>query len=422
MLDCYEYRRLLHLVLVRFQPQFTHQILYLPIESVAASQYKEIMIGLTIEAKDDRGLFSPDHSTHIRIKSSSQQQHRASLPPGYAKHHIVYLDSIHMPLAKFDFDHTIEVYHSTPANLVAERIRTATIVVSVLTPVGASDLDQAPTVRLIAALCSGCSWIDKPYCQRRGIDVVHVPHASIEAVGEHFLGLYFACRRRIPAVNQCVKDSQTWKTKKTLTKHFWNGGPPLSCKQETLGIIGYGRLGQRIEDLCRNIGFDKVLVAERKGAKTVRDGRLRFEQVLEQSTVIAVACSLTDEALGMIHEAELKRMRKDAIIVNIARGGIIDEAALATALKEGWIYGAALDVLQNEPAGPGSSLLLPETEHGEADVPNLVLTAHLAWFAGSTMQAMQECNRDGIAAFIEDRMTDPSIQSSVIVHNGRIWK
>lgn len=344
------------------------------------------------------------------------------LPEGYDKHHIVMLEAVHLPLAELPFPHTIEKHLRTSSDQIAERIKAATIVISNVIDVKPSDMDQAPHLQLLAILATGMGWVDKPYCAKRGISVVNAPSANIPAVSEHFLGLYFASRKRIAVIDEIVHTGDEWVKTGSLTKKVWPQGPPLGCSQETLGIIGYGALGKRIESLCNGIGFNEVLIAERKGAKEIREGRVRFEEVIQRCTAFCIVCPKEPDTIDLIGEEELKMMRPDALLVNVARGGIVNEPALAKALKEGWIFGAATDVLDKEPGGPGTTPLLPDLEKGEEEVPNLIITSHVAWFSGTTIAKLQGINRDAMTAFVEGRMYDPKVRACVAVHDGKIWK
>lgn len=344
------------------------------------------------------------------------------LPQGYDKHHIVMLEAVHLPLAELSFPHTIDTYLRTSPDQIAERIKPATIVISNIIDVKPSDMDQAPHMQLLAILATGMGWVDKPYCAKRGISVVNAPSANIPAVSEHFLGLYFASRKRIGVINELVHTNDEWVKTGSLTKKVWPQGPPLGCSQETLGIVGYGALGKRIESLCKGIGFNEVLIAERKGAKQTREGRVRFEEVIQRCTTFCIVCPREPDTIDLIGEEELKMMRPDALLINIARGGIVNELALAKALKEGWIFGAATDVLDQEPGGPGTTPLLPDLEKGEEEVPNLIVTSHVAWFSQTTIAKLQGINRDAMTAFVEGRMYDPKIRACVAVHDGKIWK
>ncbi|CAK3922843.1 Glycerate dehydrogenase [Lecanosticta acicola] len=344
------------------------------------------------------------------------------LPPGYEKHHIVFLEAVHLPLAPLPFEYSIDSYQRTFRSEIAERIKPATIVISNVNTVTPADMDTAPHLQLLAILATGMAWVDKPYCARRGITVLNAPSANIDAVSEHFLALYFASRKRVGVIDQTVRTSDEWLQTNSLTKKVWPQGPPLGCKQETVGIIGYGALGKRIETLCRALGFKEILVAERKGARDVREGRMDFEELLRRSTTIVVVCPREPETIDLISERELKSMRKEALLINIARGGIVNEAALAKALQEDWIFGAATDVLNTEPGGPGTTPLLPDLDKGEKEVPNLIVTSHVAWFSGVTIETLQNINKDAMTAFVEGRMYDPKVKACVAVHDGKIWK
>ncbi|KAI5366446.1 putative D-isomer specific 2-hydroxyacid dehydrogenase, catalytic domain-containing protein [Septoria linicola] len=350
------------------------------------------------------------------------RQNPPSLPPGYDKHHIVFLEAVHLPLAELSFPHTIDEYSKTLPSEVAERIKPATIVISNVINVKPSDMDNAPHLQLLAIMATGMGWVDTKYCASRGISVVNSPGANIDAVSEHFLALQLASRKRIGVVDQTVKTTDEWRQTNSLTKKVWSKGPPLGMKQETLGILGYGALGKNIERLAKAIGFNEVLISDRKGATQLRDGRAAFEEVIRRSSTIVLVLPREPDTINLIDEAELRAMRDDALVINIARGGIVNEAALAKALKEGWIFGAATDVLDTEPAGPGSTPLLPDLSKGEEAVPNLLITSHVAWFAQPTLSNLQRIIRDAMTAYVKGRMYDPKEKHVVAVHDGKIWK
>ena len=169
--------------------------------------------------------------------------------------------------------------------------------------------------------------------------------------------------------------------KGTLTHTF--GGYPNTLPPETMAIIGYGSLGQRIAALTRVLGM-KVVVAERKGQSSVREDRTAFETCLRDATVVVVTATKSAETINMIADSEFATMRRDAILINVARGGIVNERDLVAALRQGAIAGAAVDVFEVEPPIRGLSPLLDETN------PNLTLSAHLAWFSVETVQNLQD--------------------------------
>lgn len=159
----------------------------------------------------------------------------------------------------------------------------------------------------------------------------------------------------------------------------------------TLGIIGYGFLGKSVAKLAQAMGM-QVLVAERRSAATVREGRTPFQEVLQRSDVITLHCPLTEETRNLIDEREFQEMNQDSLLINTARGGLVNEGALIQALQEGLIAGAAFDVLIEEPPRKGNALL-------DADLPNLIVTPHIAWASREAMQTLADQLVDNLEAF-----------------------
>jgi phosphoglycerate dehydrogenase-like enzyme len=345
-----------------------------------------------------------------------------ALPPGKDKHHIVVLEGIHAKMPSFDFPHTIDVYPRTQPSDVAERIKDATIVVACVIPVGPKEMDAAPHLGILAVMAVGIGWVDKDDCARRGVTVTKCPAGNVDAVSEHFLGLYFSSRKRIVQVHNSLTTSSEWVDKGTLTK-LWPSGPPLGCNQETLAILGYGTLGTRIAKLAKAVGFKEVIISERKNGTGAREGRVSFDEALARATVICVSLPKEQDTIDLISEKELRRMRPEALIINVARGGIVNEAALARALREGWIAGAATDVLETEPGGPGTSPLLPDISKGEPEVPNLTVSSHVAWFSQSTIAKYQRLLKEGIEGWAAGTLqeNEEKVHVAVVVHNGKIW-
>ncbi len=160
----------------------------------------------------------------------------------------------------------------------------------------------------------------------------------------------------------------------------------------TLGIIGYGALGQAVEKLASALGMN-VLIAERKDAETLRAGRTSFAETLRASDVLSLHCPLTDETRHLIGAAEFELMKREALLINTARGGLVDESALVAALREGRIAGAGFDVLSREPPVEGNPLL-------ELRLPNFILTPHVAWASREAMQTLADQLIDNLEAFV----------------------
>jgi phosphoglycerate dehydrogenase-like enzyme len=297
------------------------------------------------------------------------------LPPGKDRHHVVVLEGVHVAMPTFDFPHTLDTYPRTPADKVLERIKDASIVITCVEPITPEHLDVAKDLGCLAIMAVGISWVDTAEFARRGVTVTNCAGGNVEAVCEHFLALYFGLRKKVVEIDNAVKNTNEWAESGTMISHWPNKKPPPGCKQETLGIIGYGTIGKRLEMLARALGFGEVLLADRKAgaAKQPRKGRTAFEEVIAKSSTIVVCVPKADDTINLIDEVELNAMRSDALVINIARGGIVNEAALVEALRGGRIAGAAADVIENEPRAPGSSPLLPDLAKGEAAIPNLII-------------------------------------------------
>ncbi|KAE8154543.1 D-isomer specific 2-hydroxyacid dehydrogenase [Aspergillus avenaceus] len=312
-------------------------------------------------------------------------------------HHIVAIEAVHCPIPSFNLPspHTIDIYNWTYESELADRVKDATIIITTTIKLPAHVLDPkvTPKLRLIAIMASGTDCFDKAVAKARGITVCNCPGTNVDSVSEHVIGLYFTTRRKVVHlhnISATVPEDSTrdteWKTKGSLRGHLRmpDGKAPLLCSDETMGIIGYGALGKRIEVLARALGM-KVLVAERRGVAP-RAGRVSFEDALRTSTVLVLCAPRSPETMNLISTEELRMMSPLAVLINVARGGIVDEQALLDALVQGEIYGAALDVFLNEPIGRGDSpLLCPE-----ANSLNLVLSPHMAWYAEKTLQNLQD--------------------------------
>ena len=160
----------------------------------------------------------------------------------------------------------------------------------------------------------------------------------------------------------------------------------------TLGIIGYGALGQAVARLGEAFGM-RWLAAEHKGVTTLRPGFTAFEQVLQESDVVTLHAPLNEQTRNLIAAPELALMQPHALLINTARGGLVDEQALADALRRGTIGGAGFDVLSVEPPRQGNVLL-------ELDVPNFILTPHVAWASREAMQTLADQLIDNVEGFV----------------------
>ncbi|KAI8652850.1 hypothetical protein NCS57_01350600 [Fusarium keratoplasticum] len=339
-------------------------------------------------------------------QAAGEVQSPARLPDD-THHVIVKLETIHVPAPAIDLSpltHELITYEYTPPAakaLIAARIHDASIVTLTTVPINAETLGEAPYLKCVISETTGTNHIDLEECKKRNITVMFSPHAATEAVSEHALGLYFSVRRSFVRLHNSLFDHSpnAWASSGSMSNILKDaqGEPPHTCGNEIVGILGFGALGQRIARLCEALGM-KVLVAARKeGGSGTGDTRIAFDEVLRRATVLFITLPLTPQTRNTIGSEELQTMRRDAVLINVGRGGLVDETALVQALRQRLIHGAATDVFEHEPAGSDQdSVLLSE----EAKELNLTLTPHLAWCADQTTVNMQQIIAENLKEFL----------------------
>lgn len=242
----------------------------------------------------------------------------------------------------------------------------------------------------------------------------NTPSSNTATVAEHAVALYFATRRSIPILHARTRRGD-WKATSSITPSMRDGegNPPLTCQEEVCGVVGYGSIGKRVAELMKGLGM-KVVVSGRKslavssqgeneegGGEVIDAGDLEspkrssFEAVIRHATVLVITCPLTPETRNLISTRELGLMKRSAVLINVARGGIVDEAALADALQNKVIAGAAADVFALEPSGVEDTPLLRLGE----DV-RFIATSHTAWFSQLTMTNIQRMIKEVVEAFL----------------------
>ena len=293
---------------------------------------------------------------------------------------IVFLDRepLTARLPRPSFPHQWVEYGETRPEDVVERLRDATVAIVNKQELRAEVLARLPRLRLVAVAATGTDNVDLDFCRERGIAVTNVRGYARHTLPEHTLLLMLALRRNLLAYHDDVRRG-VWQR----AAHFSVPAHEIQdLRGAALGLVGYGTLGRGVGELARAFGME-VLISERKGADESREGRTPFEEVLRRADVLSLHVPLNEETRGMVGGAELALMKRSAILINCARGGVVDEAALAAALREGTIAGAGVDVLSDEPPAGGNPLLAP-------DVPNLIVTPHVAWASREAQQALAD--------------------------------
>ena len=289
------------------------------------------------------------------------------------------------------FKHQWIDHAETTAPQFVERVRDATIIISNKLSLGEPELSGAPNLKLIAIAATGSDCVDLDYCRRRRIAVCNVRGYAANSVPEHVLMMILALRRNLLAYRADVRLG-LWNQSKQfcLLTHELH-----DVRNSIIGIVGYGAIGKAMARLGTAVGM-QVLISERKGARALREGRRTFADTLRQSDVLSLHCPLTEETRGLIGRAELQSMKSNALLINTARGALIDDAALIEALRSGRIAGAGLDALRDEPPRQGNMLL-------DCDLPNLIITPHVAWASNEAMQTLADQVIDNLEAFIAGR-------------------
>ena len=306
------------------------------------------------------------------------------------RQHIVFLDraTLNARVRRPAFEHDWQEYPVTGASEAAQRLQEATVAITNKVPLRAELLRQLPKLRMIAVAATGYDVIDVGYCRSHGIAVANIRNYAVHTVPEHAFALITALRRNLLAYRRDVEQGR-WQQ---VDQFCFFDHPIRDLYGATLGIVGEGVLGQGTAHIARGFGMH-VLFADHAPPKAPGVVFTPFEEVLAVSDVISLHVPLTETTRNMIGLEELRRMKRTAILINTARGGLVDEHALAQALKEGLIAGAGFDVLTNEPPKQGNPLL-------ELHLPNFILTPHVAWASDGAMQFLADQLIDNIEAFV----------------------
>ena len=309
---------------------------------------------------------------------------------------IVFLDrdtiSPQTPVRRPAFAHEWVEYPRTSAAEVAERLRDADIAIVNKVRLTADVLAQAPRLRLIAVAATGTDNIDLAACEARGITVSNVRNYARHTVPEHTFALIFALRRSICAYRDAVRAGR-WQQAEQFC--FFDH-PIRDLAGSTLGVIGDGALGQAVAAMGRALGMH-VLISGHKGRSGQGKLYTPFEETLRQADVLTLHCPLNTTTRNMIAAPEFARMERHPLLINTARGGLVDESAVQAALDAGHLSGAAFDVTSVEP---------PPADHpfmALLDRPDFILTPHVAWASAEAIQALADQLIGNVEAFVAGR-------------------
>ncbi len=307
-------------------------------------------------------------------------------------HNIVFLDrdtiAPEITLRRPAFDHSYGEFGKTDPDQVVPRAKDATIVIVNKVPLPEKTLANLPNLRMIAVAATGTDAFDTKYCKAHDIVVSNIRDYATTTVPEHTFALIFALLRSVIGYREDVRKGEWQKAGQFC---FFNH-PIGELRSSRLGIFGEGSIGQSVADLGRAFGM-KTVFAAHKGRDGLGPLYTPFDEVISTSDVLTCHCPLLPETKDMIALPEFRRMKKNAILVNTARGGLVNERDLVTAIKEGMIAGAAFDVVTSEPPPADNPLL------ELLDRPNFILTPHVAWASQNAQQCLADQLIDNIENF-----------------------
>lgn len=284
----------------------------------------------------------------------------------------------------------LRVYERTPASMIAERIADAEAVITNKTPISAQTLEQCPSVRYIGVLATGYNVVDVEAAKSRGIPVCNIPTYGTEAVAQYTFALLLELCHHVAHHSDAVHQGR-W------TNHtewcFWDY-PLMELAGKTMGIIGFGRIGKAVACIARAFGM-KVLAYDKYAQPDGETVLTDLDTLLSQSDVVSLHCPLFPDTAGMIDAQALAKMKPQAILLNTARGPLVNEADLAQALNTGNLYAAAVDVVSVEPIAADNPLLTAQ---------NCLITPHIAWAARETRERLMKIAVENLDAFIQGKV------------------
>jgi glycerate dehydrogenase len=303
---------------------------------------------------------------------------------------IVFLerDSLAAALRRPGFAHRWTEPGRVAPDALAQQLAQADIVSVNKIALRAGVLSRLPRLRMIALAATGTDNVDLAYCREHGIVVSNIRNYAVHSVPEHAFALILALRRNLFAYCQDVEAGLWGKS-----GQFCLSGHPIGdLHGSTLGIVGEGALGQGAARIARGFGM-RVLFADHAPPKAPDVEFTPLERVLAEADVLTLHLPLTEQSRNLIGARELAMMKKSALLINTARGGLVDEQALVDALNGGEIAGAGFDVLSIEPPREGNVLL-------ELKRHNFILTPHVAWASRGAVQALADQLIDNMEAFV----------------------
>ena len=269
----------------------------------------------------------------------------------------------------------IEFYGSTTPDEVKDRIQNAEFILTNKVQLNSSNLEGAKKLKFIGLTATGADNIDLNYAKKKNIRVCNIRAYCTQSVVEHVFGALLSLTHNLRSYSQLVDGGDWQKSDDFCLLRY----PIKELSSMKLGVVGYGELGRNVAKMGKAFGMSVIINTRSKNEFNCEEEHVTFKRLMEESDVVSLHCPLTIETKNLIGIEEVKMMKPSSILINTARGGLIDSDALLFALKNGIISGAAIDVLPEEPPINGNALL-------EYKKLNLIMTPHIAW---GTIEARQ---------------------------------
>lgn len=281
----------------------------------------------------------------------------------------------------------LTVYDRTPPEQTAERIGTAELVLTNKTVLDRAVFEACPGIRYVGVTATGYNVVDLAAAKEHGVVVTNVPAYSTEAVAQHVFALLLELTDHVGLHSDSVRAGK-WQSAPDFC--YWEA-PMMELFGKTFGIVGYGRIGQAAARRAEAFGMEVLVSSSHQIRETEHIHAAPLERVLAESHVLSLHCPLTEERRGFIDRETIGKMRDGVLLINTARGPLIDEPALYEALCSGKVGGAALDVLTEEPPRSGSVLI---------GAPNCIITPHQSWLPRETRARLMDIVADSLRAFL----------------------
>ena len=283
---------------------------------------------------------------------------------------------------------SITVYENTEKHQAIQRVEGADIVMTNKTPITRALLDACPTVKLICVLATGYNVVDCDAARERCIPVCNVPDYGTNAVAQFTFSLLLELCNRVGHHDDLVHRGD-WTTCPSFC--FWDT-PQMELYGKTFGIIGFGRIGRAVGKIAGAMGMEVLAYNRSRHPEGEAIGKyVDLDTLLAKADILSLHCPLTPENTGMVNREFLQKMKDGSILLNTARGGLLDEQAVADALRSGKLRGAAVDVVSREPIQADNPLL---------SAPNCIITPHMAWAPIETRQRILDCTVASIRAYL----------------------